>query len=192
MQAISRIAVIAALAAHCAYGQSAQSPDPSVASAVPAAHTAPVQPGSGKGPVVVDLPPAPPVLAPLSQDFQAAMANSQLQTYRYDQLTEQALALKKLCDTGFGPADICPKAGAAPLDDSIAANIGDLPAVAEITGNGTGLSAVLALADGRRIVVRQGSTLPGGFRITSITGDDVRVSKGPGPEAVLYFSAPAK
>ena len=120
------------------------------------------------------------------------MANSQLQTYRYDQLTEQALALKKLCDTGFGPADICPKAGAAPLDDSIAANIGDLPAVAEITGNGTGLSAVLALADGRRIVVRQGSTLPGGFRITSITGDDVRVSKGPGPEAVLYFSAPAK
>ena len=192
MQAISRIAAIAALVSSCAYGQSAQPPAPSVPAAAPAARLAPAQPGSDKGPVVIAPPPAPPELAPLSQDFQAAMANSQLQTYRYNQLTEQALALKKLCDTGFGPADICPKAGAASFDGSVTANPSDFPTVAEITGTRGALSALLVLADGKRVTVRPGSVLPNGLRIASITEDDVRVSKGPGAGTVLYFSAMAQ
>jgi type IV pilus biogenesis protein PilP len=116
------------------------------------------------------------------------MANSQLQTYRYTQLTEQALALKKLCDTGFGPADICPKANAAHADGSLTTNSSALPIVAEITGSHGALSAVLILADGRRVSVRTGSVLPDGLHIAAVTNDDVRVNNGSGHELVLPFA----
>jgi type IV pilus biogenesis protein PilP len=126
-------------------------------------------------------------LAPLSPDFQAAMANSQLQTYRYTQLTEQALALKKLCDTGFGPADMCPKAGTATQAGTSDADPAELPTVAEIEGTGGTLTAVIVLADGRRLSVRPGSVLPGGLTVAAITGDDVRVVTEPGREKRLAF-----
>jgi type IV pilus biogenesis protein PilP len=191
MQAISRIAAIAALAAHCAYAQSAQPPVSSAQAAPGTARSAPAQ-LTDPTPAVIAHPPAPPELAPLSPDFQAAMANSQLQTYRYTQLTEQALALKKLCDTGFEPPDTCPKAGPASLDPSGAANPGDLPTVAEISGTKGSLSAVLVLSDGRHITVRTGVTLPGGLHVAAITDDDVRVSAGPGRETTLNFGGGAK
>jgi type IV pilus biogenesis protein PilP len=178
MQAISRIAAVAVLAAGCAHAQPAPGHDPSAAQAEP---------------VIIDRPPAPPELAPPGQEFQAAMANSQLQTYRYNQLTEQALALRKLCDTGFGPADICPKANAA-ASGAIAAEATDLPTVQEITGTHNGLSAVLVFPDGSHFMVRPGSVLPNGLAVVAITGDDVRVGKSPGREMALPFggSAPAK
>jgi type IV pilus biogenesis protein PilP len=186
MQAISRIAAIAALAAHCAAAQPrAAAQDPA-----PAAQARPAQAGPVRPPMPIDLadPPAPPELAPLAPDFLAAMANSQLQTYRFSQLTEQALALKKLCDTGFGPADICPKAGAARAGGSGPAETGEMPSVAEITGTKGALSALLVLADGRHITVRTGAMLPGGLQVVSITEDTVRVSIGRGRETVLYFA----
>ncbi len=107
------------------------------------------------------------------------MANSQLQTYRYNQLTEQALALKNLCDTGFGPSDICPKVGAGSAqsaDGSSAGNISELPSVAEITGIRGALTAVLVLSDGRRVTVHAGSELAGDLRVARIGDNDVRVS----------------
>ena len=163
--------MVAALAAHCAYAQTASGQDPSAGPTVPTA---------------TKRPPAPPELAPLAPDFQAAMANSQLQTYRYNQLTEQALALKKLCETGFGPADICPKMGTAG-SDGVAANSSDLPIVAEISGPRTRLHAILAFPDGRRATVHSGSILPNGSVVGAVTDEDVRVGAGPGREAVLSF-----
>lgn len=197
MQAIRRIGLIAVFAATCAYGQPALPPDAtgeSVSAEPPALQTVTPQTGSDKEPAVIDHPPSPPQLAPLSPDFQTAMANSQLQTYRYNQLTEQALALKKLCDTGFGPADICPKANAAVSEGALTNNSGALPLVAEITGTGSALSAVLILADGRRISVRAGSVLPDGLHVAAVTDDDVRLSHGPGHELAIPFadSVPAK
>jgi hypothetical protein len=171
MQAISRIAAVAVLIASCAQGQTVQPDD---------------QAAQAGAPAQLEHPPVPPELAPLSQDFQAAMANSQLQTYRYTQLTEQALALKKLCDTGFGPADICPKPGSS-ADPDQAATVADLPTVEEIAGAGNGLHAVLIFADGRRLTVHTGSVLPNGLSIAAVTGDDVRV-RGAGRESVLYFA----
>ena len=168
MQAISRLAACAALVSCCAF---AGPPDPA--------------PPDGR-PIPVAHPPAPPELVPLSQDFQAAMANSQLQTYRYSQLTEQALALKKLCDTGFGPNDLCPRGGPAGGRASDAA-VSDLPVVAEIDGAGGALSAVLVFADGRRFTVHAGSALPGGLMVAAITGDDVRIRTAPSTETVLAF-----
>ncbi len=171
MQAISRIATVGLLIAGCAQGQTVQPTD---------------QPATQGAPALLQHPPSPPELAPLSPDFQAAMANSQLQTYRYSQLTEQALALKKLCETGFGPSDICPRAGSS-ADPALAVNGGDLPSVEEIAGSGSALRAVLVLADGRRLMVRVGSVLPNGLVIAAITGDDVRVKAGD-RESVLYFA----
>jgi type IV pilus biogenesis protein PilP len=178
MRAISGFAVVAMLAASCAHAQPAPVRAPSEAAAAP---------------TIIDHPPTPPELAPLGQDFQAAMANSQLQTYRYNQLTDQALALRKLCDTGFGPADICPKANAA-ASGAIAAEATDLPTVQEITGTHNGLSAVLVFPDGSHFTVRPGSVLPNGLAVVAITDDDVRVGKSPGRDMALPFggSAPAK
>ena len=194
MQAISGIALIAAIMAFDADAQPAQTPVPP-SSAAPSPSSAAPQVGTVRGPESLAQPPAPPTLAPLSQDFQAAMASSQLQTYRYNQLTEQALALRKLCDTGFGPADICPKRTPDSSDGAPAA-AGDrsteLPIVAEITGAGPTLRAVLVLRDGRRVSVRPGSALPDGSTVTGISSEDVRVSLGAGrQDAILTFDESA-
>ena len=162
--------------------------------AAPSVLAGPPPETAGAGPVAVQAPPAPPDLAPLSRDFQAAMANSQLQTYRYNQLTEQALALRKLCETGFGPADICPKAAR-----EVGAEAGDqtpegLPTIAEINGVRGALSAVLVFSDGRRLTVRPGSVLPGGLTVAAITQDDIRVATPAGRQERLPFGdrEPAK
>ncbi len=147
----------------------------------------PVSPNTA--PVEVTHPPVPPDLAPVNPDFQAAMANSQLQTYRYSQLTEQALALKKLCDTGFGPADICPRGGAAVGANAASGADAGLPTVAAIDGGSGALTAVLVLADGRRLSVRQGSILPDGLVVAAITSEDVRVRTLPGREERLAFES---
>ncbi len=120
------------------------------------------------------------------------MANSQLQTYRYSQLTEQALALKKLCDTGFGPADICPKMGSLATQGTAEATVAELPTVAEIDGAGGVLTSLLILPDGRRLTVRTGSTIPGGLTVVAITSDDVRVRTAPGREERLAFGGQAR
>jgi type IV pilus biogenesis protein PilP len=186
--------LVAALAANCAYGQPAQSPSKSgtagasETSGTPPAENTHLQIDADKEPVAIAHPPSPPQLAPLSPDFQTAMANSQLQTYRYNQLTEQALALKKLCDTGFGPVDICPNANAAHADGSLTTSSSALPLVAEISGSHGVLSAVLILADGRRVSVRAGSVLPDGLHIAAVTNDDVRVNNGSGRQLALPFA----
>jgi len=142
---------------------------------------------SANGPVTVQQPPVPPDLAPFSPDFQAAMANSQLEAYRYNQLTEQALALKKLCDTGFGPADICPRAsrdGAASGGDG---SSDSLPEIVQIGGGRGTLSAILRLSDGRHVTVRPGSQLPGGVAVAAISGDGVTLKTVAGRMALLPF-----
>ena len=183
MRAISIVAAAAALAMNSVHAQ----PVPTSRDATSRALAAPTSSAVSEEPSAVARPPAPPELAPLSQDFQADMANSQLQTYRYNQLTEQALALKKLCDTGFGPADICPRAGAS-ADNTTAADSAGLPTVEEISGSKSALRAVLAFSDGRHVTVHMGSVLPNGLIVGAVTEDDVRVRRGLGQEAVLYFS----
>ena len=143
---------------------------------------------SGEGaPTQIAHPPVPAELPPLSPDFQASMASSQLQTYRYSQLAEQALALKKLCETGFGPADLCSKSAAVGSSQAATASPGEFPTVLAIDGAGSALTAILALADGRRMTVRPGAILPGGLTVTAVTGDDVRVRTAPGREEHLAF-----
>jgi len=155
------------------------------------------EPPQGSGPSAegtatqVAQPPVPAELPPLSPDFQAAMASSQLQTYRYSQLAEQALALKKLCETGFGPADLCSKSAAAGTSQAAAGSPGEFPTVLAIDGAGSALTAILALPDGRRMTVRPGAILPGGLTVTVVTGDDVRVRTGPGREEHLPFGGGA-
>jgi len=138
-------------------------------------------------PTPVADPPVPAELPPLSPDFQASMASSQLQTYRYSQLAEQALALKKLCETGFGPPDLCPKSGPAGSSNAAIASPAEFPTVLAIDGAGSALAAILALPDGRRMRVRPGTILPGGLIVTAVTGDDVRVRIAPGREEHLAF-----
>jgi type IV pilus biogenesis protein PilP len=117
------------------------------------------------------------------------MANSQLQTYRYNQLTEQALALKKLCETGFGPADICPRQARESAGATGEAAADGLPTVAEIDGGRGSFAAVLVLPDGRRLTVRPGSLLPGGLTVAAIAADDVSVTTTAGRQARLPFGA---
>jgi type IV pilus biogenesis protein PilP len=148
----------------------------------------PPTPAMGEeAPKSIANPPGPPNLAPLSPDFQAAMASSQLQTYRYNQLTEQALALKKLCETGFGPADICRKGTGSAGEGMTGSAPADLPVVIGIDGAAGALSAVLVFADGRRLTVRPGSALPGGATVRAISADGVHVREASGAETVLPF-----
>jgi type IV pilus biogenesis protein PilP len=176
MRTISRLAAVAAFAI---------APIPAPLCRADEARTpaeAPTQPAR------LVQPPGPPELAPFSPDFQAAMANSQLQTYRYTQLAEQATALRKLCETGFGPADLCPKTGMA-SGSPLASDRGDLPTVADIDGRAGNLRALLVLADGRRVAVTPGSILPDGSRVEAITGDAVRLSREDGSPDSLSFGA---
>jgi type IV pilus biogenesis protein PilP len=192
MRTLSKIAIVAGLATSCAYGQTTQDTQPAAIPALGPIDTAQQQGSAPRepAPVPIDRPPGALTLGPLSQEDQAAMAHSQLQTYRYNQLTEQALALKKLCETGFGPTDICPKAtasGAQSSDAPLVAGPNELPTVAEINGSQNALSAVLVLEDGRRVTVHTGSVLPDGLKVAHVTADDVRVANGNGHEATLYF-----
>jgi type IV pilus biogenesis protein PilP len=196
MHSLRIIALTVPLISQCAFAQQGKpvvQPVP-VPPAFPAARPAPPERPIPQIPSAKDMRPVPPLpeLAPLNPDFQAAMANSQLQTYRYSQLTEQALALKKLCETGFGPADICPGvsggASGANADSSSPSIGGGLPTVTEINGNHGVLSAVLALEDGRHLTVHPGTSVPGGLKIMAITEDDVRVTMGSGRETTLYFA----
>jgi type IV pilus biogenesis protein PilP len=116
------------------------------------------------------------------------MADSQLQTYRYNQLAEQALALRKLCETGFGPADLCARTAQAAGPGAGERAAEELPAVAEIDGARGTLSAVLVMADGRRLAVRPGSVLPGGLTVVAITGDEVRAATPAGRAERLPFA----
>jgi type IV pilus biogenesis protein PilP len=191
MHARNSIALVTALLSSSAVGQPVKPPEPTQAPVAPMiGPVTPAQSAPGKGqPQALTPDTRLPDLVPLSPDFQAAMANSQLQTYRYSQLTEQALALKKLCDTGFGPSDICPRSGGgatSQIANGISAT-GTLPTISEIDGVHGALSAVLTLEDGRHVTVHPGALLPDGTKVVSITEDDVRVSTGPGRETALYF-----
>ena len=168
MQVVSRTLLLAVLIVGSAHAEPSQAYERSVQSVAP--------------------PPAPPELAPLNPDFQAAMANSQLATYRYTQLTEQALALKKLCDTGFGPADICPRGNEPGRQAGAAPTATDLPTVTGITGGRAGFAATLLLGDGRRVSVHSGSRLPDGSAVAGISGEDVRVDRAGIGEIVLPFA----
>jgi type IV pilus biogenesis protein PilP len=183
MRAISRIALLSLLASGCAHAQPPR--DAEDHAAEDRAATSVTRSGT---PTQLGAPPALPQLAPLSPDFQAAMANSQLATYRYTQLTEQALALKKLCDTGFGPSDICPQRATVAGEGGASQAQTELPTVTEITGARAGLTAVLALPDGRRIVVHPGTQLPDGRRVAGISHDDVRIGRTGGDDLILPFA----
>ena len=190
MRVLRNIAVVSILASRFAYGQ-AEETQP-LAPPASSGSNAVQSTLSGPDALPIGQPPKLPTLAPFSQDLQAAMANSQLQTYRYTQLTEQALALKKLCETGFGPSDICPKTiGSESLSIESRQSTGPAapPTVVEINGTQNAFSAVLVYSDGRRVTVRRGSILADGLKVTAVTADDVRVTKDGRPLTLSFGSA---
>jgi type IV pilus biogenesis protein PilP len=143
--------------------------------------------------------PAPLAAAPPQRVFSAgpeidALANA---AFIYDLKATVGEALNRLCKTPiadpachppeFGQNTALPARGSRPALPGIDAT---LPTPTKVAGIGRNLHADLLYADGRSIAVVIGSVLPGGFRVTDITIDDVTVTRG-GATTRLLFNGPS-
>ena len=173
-----------------------------------AAMALPADGQEGDGPL-----PAPPAgLAAVRDDDRAYLLRKQQEIFRLNVETDYALALQKLCQTGYGDPRLCqpvPSKAVAPavLPPSASPPMKAPPAVAatearpypilqEISGVGRDLTAILLFQDGRRVTVRTTGTdrartpLPGGASVQAIEADRV-VLRRPGQEPLTLLLSPA-
>ena len=128
------------------------------------------------------------------------MLDKQQRTFQLEVDGRYAKALKAYCDTGYGdercfhaetgkPAPVI-AALPTPLASSVvpAKESRDLPAVAQISGFGEELNAILVFSGGKRMRVGTRSQLPGGEIVVSIRPGEVLVSRsGDGKTVPLLF-----
>jgi type IV pilus biogenesis protein PilP len=128
-----------------------------------------------------------------AEDERSYLLRRQQEIFRLNVETDYALALQKLCQTGYGDPRLCqqaaPKPAAAPpiapsetparmndtvLPGKVQAGMQTQPSVQEISGLGVDLTAILLYADGRRVTVRAplqgepGRMLPGGAQVVAV------------------------
>lgn len=136
--------------------------------------------------------PALPALPKLPEDAQARVNAAQVNIFLYQQLATEAAALKALCETDYGPSDLCRK-GRAPDPQPASAPVVEARAssgrisLLQVLGDERHLSAVLQLSGGRELTVHEGSSIPGSGRVVRITPDEVRLTMVDGREGLLSF-----
>ena len=136
-------------------------------------------------------PPALPPLPKLPDDTASRVAASQVNIYLYQQLAAEAAALKMLCETNYGPPDLCRMQKPAPAAAAPVVEIqGEAPGITlvQVLGDDRHLSAVLQLGGGRELTVHEGSPVPGKGRVIRITADEVRLALADGGEGTVGFS----
>jgi len=167
--------------------------------ALPQVVAEPVSPQPAPPPVIsaspsVHLPSGPPALPPLPKlpdDTASRVANSQVNIYLYQQLAAEAAALKALCETNYGPSDLCQtQRPMPPAAAPVVEMQGEGPGISlvQVLGDDRHLSAVLQLAGGRELTVHEGSPVPGKGRVIRITADEVRLALANGGEGTVGFS----
>ena len=135
---------------------------------------------------LASAPPPPAQLAgPLSPDFQAAMANSQLADLPLHPADRAGARTQEALRYRFRPGRHLSKGWARGTGARRSGQQGELPTVTEITGARTGLSAVLALPDGRRLMVPSGQPVARRSRARSPRSphDDVRIGRAGADES---------
>jgi type IV pilus biogenesis protein PilP len=150
------------------------------------------------------------------EDERSYLIRRQSEIFRLNVETDYALALQKLCQTGYAEARLCPAASAksAPPPASIGelaqvspqqqgapthpASVKQSPAthlrLSEISGVAGHLVAILALEDGRTMTLSNDresahqTTLPGGLRLVAITSDQVQLRRADGSAMTLFLT----
>ena len=210
-------AVLALLMSSPAFGQTPDLPPQNEASVAPDPLTRPVSIRPAPVPAGTTASDLRSFLDPQSEMDRRRMLDKQQRTFQLEIDGRYAKALKAYCDTGYGD-DRCfrpevsrPVLPAVPLPAPVVNTGGavsssnpskshearELPAVAQISGFGEDLSAVLVFAGGKRLrVMGPGpngprSQLPDGETVISIRPGEVLVSR-PGdakPVPLLFQSA---
>jgi type IV pilus biogenesis protein PilP len=133
------------------------------------------------------------------EEERSYLLRKQQEIFRLNVETDYALALQKLCQTGYGDPRLCqpapPKVASPPavlLSSPPAPKTPPAlpggpsepsPKVQEISGVGQDLTAVLQLQDGRRVSVRSAASdhaavqLPGGASILAVKADHVLLKR---------------
>lgn len=141
----------------------------------------------------------------LDQDDRDYLLRKQQEIFRLNVETDYALALQKLCQTGYGNPRLCqpaiakpsmpappmPAPAAGPTDGAANPRHRSQPIVQEISGAGNDLAAVLLLPDGRRLTVHAGSggdaatVLPDGASVMAIDAKQVVLRRPGGAPVAL-------
>lgn len=80
--------------------------------------------------------------------------------------------------------------GAMPIVGSVAPGVNSaqkilLPQVIKIVGNGSSLSVRLVLSNGTEMTKKKGDSIPGGYKLTKVTLDEVSISDSSGASFIL-------
>ncbi|HDL7537453.1 TPA: type IV pilus biogenesis protein PilP [Yersinia enterocolitica] len=80
--------------------------------------------------------------------------------------------------------------GTMPIVGSVAPGVNSaqkilLPQVIKIVGNGSGLSVRLVLSNGTEMTKKKGDSIPGGYKLTKVTLDEVSISDAAGTSFIL-------
>ena len=126
--------------------------------------------------VALAQPEPPPVPPDMAESDRHYLMRRQQEIFRLNVETDYALALQKLCQTGFGDPKLCqstqPKLvapiSAAASPGLIHEHIERNPIVQEISGFGQDLTALLLMPDGRQLSVHKLSQLPNGAVVNDI------------------------
>lgn len=128
-----------------------------------------------------------PLPSPPGVEDRDYLLRKQQEIFRLTVETDYALALQKLCQTGYGDPRLCHGAPSNPQPTTIPAPSEarqiasparlDLPVLQEISGLGAALSAILKYDDGRVVAGPAGTILPGGDRLMSVEPRRVLVKR---------------
>ena len=113
---------------------------------------------------------ASPVAAQTNYEW---LQRQEEERYAYEAAAARAAALKKLCETGFGPPSLCspiqpPPAPPAPVSETTAPQKQDRMSVVEVTAWGGTAVATIVFADGTTRKVKVGDDVSGN-RVTAIS-----------------------
>ena len=200
-----------------AAAQDAAPPSPTLPSALTAPQgPSPVRPIPAPPPSTAvppaSSPPISPAVTPPASMVAPAERNRILElqrdTFLFNVEADRAAALEKWCKTAYGDPLLCAggrtavnaivqaPSAAPPAAATRQPEAAERPTVAEITGFGNNLAAVLAYGDGRRLRVvpprdgKPGSVLPDGAEVVGISSGEVQVKPKGGPAVALVFSTP--
>jgi len=127
---------------------------------------------------------------PHGEDERSYLMRRQQEIFRLNVEIDYALALQKLCQTGFGDPRLC--APAIPKSASAPPSVSQEPqtvhrepknwVLQDVAGSGTDFTATFISADGRHVVAHPGAILPGGTRVIAIEANRVLIQQ-PGQAA---------
>ena len=127
---------------------------------------------------------------PHGEDERSYLMRRQQEIFRLNVEIDYALALQKLCQTGFGDPRLCapaiPKSASAPppmpQEPPTLHREPKTWILQDVAGSGNDFTATFISPDGRHLVAHPGALLPGGTRVIAIEANRVLIQQ-PGQAA---------